>query len=103
MTTVTTGTAAYRGRTVPAPVSIATITARNLRRLVRVPTLLVLATIQPALFVLLFTYPFGGAIHVPGVTHYIDYLLPGIFVLAMATPVCEAPKPIARTKMPGSR
>jgi len=83
MTTVTTGTAAYRGRTVPAPVSIATITDRNLRRLVRVPTLLVLATIQPALFVLLFTYPFGGAIHVPGVTHYIDYLLPGIFVLAI--------------------
>src|SRR5215468_4284594 len=83
MTAVTTGTADYRGRTVPAYVSIATITARNLRRLVRVPTLLVFATIQPVLFVLLFTYAFGGAIHVPGVTHYIDYLLPGIFVLAI--------------------
>ena len=83
MTIVTTGTAAYRGRTVPASVSIATITARNLRRLVRVPTLLVLATVQPVLFVLLFTYAFGGAIHVPGVTHYVDYLLPGIFVLAI--------------------
>jgi ABC transporter DrrB family efflux protein len=83
MTTVTTGTAAYRGSTVPASVSIATITARNLRRLFRVPTLLVFATVQPVLFVLLFTYAFGGAIHVPGVTHYIDYLLPGIFVLAI--------------------
>jgi len=31
----------------------------------------------------LFTYAFGGAIHVPGATHYIDYLLPGIFVLAI--------------------
>src|SRR5215469_10066353 len=40
MTTVTAGAAAYGGRTVPAYVSIATITARNLRRLVRVPTLL---------------------------------------------------------------
>jgi ABC-2 type transport system permease protein/oleandomycin transport system permease protein len=60
-----------------------TITARNLRRLVRVPTLLVFATVQPVLFVLLFTYAFGGAIHVPGVAHYIDYLLPGIFVLAI--------------------
>src|SRR5262249_21233140 len=70
-------------RTVPAYVSIATITARNLRRLVRVPTLLVFATIQPVLFVLLFTYAFGGAIHVPGTTHYIDYLLPGIFMLAI--------------------
>jgi ABC-2 type transport system permease protein/oleandomycin transport system permease protein len=83
MTTATTGTAAYRGRTVPAPVSIATITARNLRRLVRVPTLLVLATVQPVLFVLLFTYAFGGAIHPPGVARYIDYLLPGLFVLAI--------------------
>jgi ABC-2 type transport system permease protein/oleandomycin transport system permease protein len=48
-----------------------------------VPALLVLATIQPVLFVPLFSYAFGGAIRVPGVTHYIDYLLPGIFVLAI--------------------
>jgi ABC transporter DrrB family efflux protein len=39
--------------------------------------------VQPVLFVLLFTYAFGGAIHVPGVTRYIDYLLPGIIVLAI--------------------
>ena len=49
----------------------------------RVPTLLVFATVQPVLFVLLFTYAFGDAIHVPGVDRYIDYLLPGIFVLAI--------------------
>ena len=60
-----------------------TITARNLRRMLRVPTLLVFATVQPALFVLLFTYGLGGAIHPPGVAHYIDYLLPGIFVLSI--------------------
>jgi ABC transporter DrrB family efflux protein len=60
-----------------------TITARNLRRLSRVPTQMALATIQPILFVVLFTYAFGGAVHVPGVTHYIDYLLPGVFVLAI--------------------
>ncbi len=84
MTTVT-ATEAYarRGRTILVPVGVATITARNLRRLVRVPTLLVFATVQPVLFVLLFTYAFGGAIHVPGVAHYIDYLLPGLFVLAI--------------------
>src|SRR5262249_16656590 len=79
----TAATAAPAGRTVSVPVGIATITGRNLRRLVRVPTLLVFATVQPVLFVLLFTYAFGGAIHVPGVTRYIDYLLPGIFVLAI--------------------
>ena len=67
----------------PALVTTGSITGRNLRRLVRVPTLLVFATVQPVLFVLLFTYAFGGAIHVPGVTRYIDYLLPGIIVLAI--------------------
>jgi ABC transporter DrrB family efflux protein len=81
VTAVTMRAAARPGRQVLA--SIATITGRNLRRLIRVPTLLVLATVQPVLFVLLFTYAFGGAIHVPGVTHYIDYLLPGIIVLAI--------------------
>jgi ABC-2 type transport system permease protein/oleandomycin transport system permease protein len=84
MTTVTAAeTGARPGRSTPIPASVATITARNLRRLIRVPTLLVFATVQPVLFVLLFTYAFGGAIHVPGVAHYIDYLLPGIFVLAI--------------------
>jgi ABC transporter DrrB family efflux protein len=63
--------------------SVATITGRNLRRLVRVPTLIAFATVQPVLFVLLFTYSFGGAIHPPGVARYIDYLLPGLLVLAI--------------------
>jgi ABC transporter DrrB family efflux protein len=63
---------------------IAVITGRNLRRLTRVPTLLALATIQPIMFVLLFTYGFGGAIQTPGVDNYIDYLLPGILVLSLA-------------------
>jgi ABC transporter DrrB family efflux protein len=61
----------------------ATITARNLRRLTRVPTLMALATIQPILLIVLFTYGIGGAVHIPGITHYIDYLLPGILVLAI--------------------
>jgi ABC-2 type transport system permease protein/oleandomycin transport system permease protein len=65
-------------------VDVATVTGRNLRRLTRVPTLIALATVQPVMFVLLFTYAFGGAIHPPGVARYIDYLLPGILVLAIA-------------------
>ena len=64
--------------------NIATITGRNLHRLVRVPTLIAFATVQPIMFVLLFTYTWGGAVHPPGVDRYIDYLLPGIFVLAIA-------------------
>ncbi len=63
--------------------NIATVTGRNLHRLVRVPTLIAFATVQPILFVLLFNYAWGGAIHPPGVQRYIDYALPGIYVLAI--------------------
>jgi ABC-2 type transport system permease protein len=56
-----------------------TIAWRNVLNIRRNPELLVFATIQPVIFVLMFTYVFGGAIHVPGVP-YIDYLMPGIFV-----------------------
>lgn len=56
-----------------------TVTKRNLIHVVRVPQLLVFSTIQPVMFVLLFTYVFGGAIRVPGV-EYVNFLLPGIFV-----------------------
>ena len=64
--------------------NIATVTGRNLHRLVRVPALAAFATAQPVMFVLLFTYAFGGAIHPPGVEHYVDYLLPGLYVLTIA-------------------
>ena len=75
--------AGYWRRPAGALSGVAVVTGRNLRRLVRVPTLLVFATVQPVLFVLLFTYAFGGAVHVPGTARYIDYLLPGIFVLSI--------------------
>ena len=52
---------------------------RNLIRYVRSPELLVFSTINPVMFVLLFTYVFGGAIDV-GPGNYIDFLLPGILV-----------------------
>jgi ABC transporter DrrB family efflux protein len=58
------------------------VSLRNLRHFVRQPDLLIFSTIQPIMFVLLFTYVFGGAIShslPPGVS-YIDYLLPGILV-----------------------
>ena len=54
------------------------ITWRNLVTLRRLPQLLVFSTIQPVIFVLLFRYVFGGAIHIPGVD-YVNYLMPGIF------------------------
>lgn len=63
---------------------IGTVTARNLRRLTRVPTMVTFATVQPVMFVLLFNYAYGGAIHPPGVQRYIDFVLPGTYVLAIA-------------------
>lgn len=56
-----------------------TIMWRNLIHYRRQPQLLAFSTIQPVMFVLLFTYVFGGAINAPG-GDYINYLLPGILV-----------------------
>jgi ABC transporter DrrB family efflux protein len=58
------------------------VTVRNLRHFVRQSDLLIFSTIQPIMFVLLFTYVFGGAIShsLPRGVSYIDYLLPGILV-----------------------
>lgn len=59
------------------------MTRRNLLTLRRTPQLMVFATIQPLLFVLMFRYVFGGSILVPGYD-YVDYLMPGIFAQVVA-------------------
>ena len=56
---------------------------RNLVQVPRIPELLVFATIQPVMFVLLFRYVFGGAIDVGGES-YVNYLMAGIFVQTVA-------------------
>ena len=62
-----------------AVADIVTMAKRNILAVLRTPEALFFTTLQPIMFVLLFTYVFGGAIHVPG-GHYIDFLMPGIFV-----------------------
>lgn len=57
----------------------AAMTWRNLVHLRRNPELLVFATIQPIIFVLMFVYVFGGAIRVPGVP-YVDFLMAGVWI-----------------------
>ena len=52
---------------------------RHLRIAPRNLEVLIFATIQPIMFVLLFVYVFGGSIEVPGYENYRQYLLPGIF------------------------
>ncbi|MCC5949170.1 MAG: ABC transporter permease [Nitriliruptoraceae bacterium] len=63
-----------------------TVTRRNLRHFVRQPRLLVFSTIQPVMFVVLFSYVFGGVagVALPDGLEYIDFLLPGIFVQSAA-------------------
>lgn len=51
---------------------------RHLRAMPRNPEMLIFATLQPVMFVLLFYYVFGGAIDTPGYD-YAQYLVPGIF------------------------
>jgi ABC-2 type transport system permease protein len=56
--------------------STITVTRRTLLRYVRTPQLIVLATVQMALFFLIYRYMFGGAIHIAGMP-YVDFLVPG--------------------------
>lgn len=58
---------------------IAVMTKRNLLHYRRIPQLVVFSSIQPVMFVLLFSYVFGGAIQTSS-QKYIFYLLPGILV-----------------------
>jgi ABC transporter DrrB family efflux protein len=64
------------------------VTLRNLRRMTRIPEMVVFSSIQPIMFVLLFAFVFGGAIPVPGhegdKLAYRELLLPGIFVQTLA-------------------
>lgn len=59
------------------------LTARSLRAIPRVPERLLDVTIQPIVFILLFLYVFGSAIHVTGIS-YKDYLFPGIIGQSLA-------------------
>jgi ABC transporter DrrB family efflux protein len=61
---------------------IVVMTRRNLKRIARTPRLLAVSSIQPVMFVLLFRYVFGGAIHVPGGGSYVNYLVPAILLQA---------------------
>ncbi|HVM25286.1 MAG TPA: ABC transporter permease [Candidatus Limnocylindrales bacterium] len=58
---------------------------RNLIHIRRTPELLLDVTISPIMFVLLFTFVFGGAINIPGFEgDYASFLMAGIFVQTIA-------------------
>jgi len=60
------------------------LTRRSVARIAREPEQLSDVTIQPVIFVLLFAYVFGSAIHLPGGGGYHQYLVSGMFGMVMA-------------------
>ncbi len=64
------------------------ITRRNLLRNIRLPQLLIFATVQPVMFLLLFNYVFGGAIGgtIPAAAggKYLNWLVPGLLIQVAA-------------------
>jgi ABC-2 type transport system permease protein len=78
----------------------ALLTGRSLRAIPRVPERLLDVTIQPIVFILLFLYVFGSAIHVHGIS-YKDYLFPGILGQSLAFGVIGARTATASDKTQG--
>ncbi|MFE7356376.1 ABC transporter permease [Streptomyces sp. NPDC057543] len=76
------------------------IARRNLRRMTRMPEIVVFGLMQPVMFVLLFTYVMGGAIRVPG-GGYREFLMAGIFAQTVTFAVAGASAGIAEDMTKG--
>ena len=58
------------------------VAKRNLRRMVRIPEVVIFGMIQPIMFVVLFSYVFGGSVNIGGTfdaSAYREFLMAGIF------------------------
>jgi ABC-2 type transport system permease protein len=66
----------------------AVLTGRSLRHITRSPDTIITTTIMPIAFLLLFVYVFGGAISAgSGSARYLQYLLPGILLITIASSI----------------
>lgn len=57
---------------------------RSMRHILRSMDTIITVTFMPIAFMLIFVYVFGGAIQT-GTDNYVNYLLPGILIIAIAT------------------
>jgi ABC-2 type transport system permease protein len=64
---------------------IAVLLGRSLRHIGRSPDTIITTAITPIAMMLLFVYVFGGAIQTGGTGKYVDYLLPGILLITIAS------------------
>ena len=62
----------------------ALLTGRSLRHITRSPDTIITTAVMPIAFMLLFVYVFGGAIQT-GSDTYVNYLLPGILLITIAS------------------
>ncbi|NLP85334.1 ABC transporter permease [Microbacterium sp. CFH 90308] len=62
----------------------AVLTGRSLTHILRSPDTIITTAVTPVALMLLFTYVFGGAIDT-GQGSYIDYMLPGILLITIAS------------------
>jgi len=69
-------------RTTGAVPTALAVAGRTIKQFVRTPQLIVVGTVQGAMFLLIFRYVFGGAINA-GPISYVDFLVPGYVVTAV--------------------
>jgi len=69
-------------RTAGVATTAGQVAVRTVRQFARTPQLLVVNTIQGAMFLLIFRYVFGGAIE-SGPVPYVDFLVPGFVVTSV--------------------
>jgi ABC-2 type transport system permease protein len=62
------------------------LTGRSLRHITRSPDTIITTTVMPIAFLLMFVYVFGGAIDT-GSQAYVNYLLPGILLITIASSI----------------
>ncbi|WP_433832724.1 ABC transporter permease [Actinoplanes sp. CA-015351] len=62
----------------------AVLLGRSLRHIARSPDTIITTAVMPIAFMLLFVYVFGGAIDT-GTGSYVNYLLPGILIITIAS------------------
>ncbi|MFF1874500.1 MULTISPECIES: ABC transporter permease [Streptomycetaceae] len=81
------------------------VAKRNLRRMTRIPEIVVFGLMQPVMFVLLFSFVMGGAIQIPGAEAssdtYTQFLMAGIFAQTVTFAVAGASAGIAEDMTKG--
>lgn len=78
-----------------------TITRRSIWHWIRQPYAIIFGLLFPIMLTVLFGYLFGGAMQVPGDGNYLEFMMPGMFVMVMAFGIGETMVTVAADKEKG--